>query len=141
LLVVKRWPLGGREVGSKSDILLPFRSASTISIWQLWCECALHGSNILNCAALRSAFCLASPSSNCFASLARASACSSRWSAVKNATFFLLRMPGLISVSTNCCQTNRAVRIATGWMQLAFDGCGRILCSAASSARTRVARA
>jgi hypothetical protein len=61
---------------------------------------------ILNCAALRSACCLASPSGNCFASLARASACSSRWSAVKNATLFLLRMPGLISVSKNSCQNH-----------------------------------
>ena len=41
---MKRWPFGGREVGSKSDILLSLRSASTISIWQSWCECALHGS-------------------------------------------------------------------------------------------------
>jgi hypothetical protein len=48
---------------------------------------------ILDGAALRSSFCLASPSGNCVASLARASACSSKWSAVKNATLFLLRMP------------------------------------------------
>jgi len=76
----------------------------------------------LNCAALRSAFCLASPSGNCFASLARASACSSKCSAVKNMTLFLLRMPGLIFVSTNCHLTKREGRIATGRIQLAFDG-------------------
>ena len=33
-LVVKKWPLGGREVGSKSDILLPSRSASTDTGWR-----------------------------------------------------------------------------------------------------------
>jgi hypothetical protein len=54
---------------------------------------------------------------------------------------FLLRMPGLISVSTKCYQTNREVRIATGRIQLAFDGCGRSVCSAASNARTPVAKA
>jgi hypothetical protein len=44
-----------------------------------------------NCAAVRIAFCLASRSGNCSASLARLSGCSSNWSAVKNTTFFLLR--------------------------------------------------
>jgi hypothetical protein len=73
--------------------------------------------------------------------VARASACSSRWSAVKNTTLFFCRMPGLILVSTDCSRTNREVRIATGWIQLAFDGYGRSLCSAASSARAQVAKA
>jgi hypothetical protein len=96
----------------------------------------------LNCAAPRSASCFASPSGNCFASLAAASACSSNWSAVKNVTFFLLRLSdGLISVTPILSQTNRAVRFAMGWIQLAFVGCGRMVCSAASNARTPVAKA
>jgi hypothetical protein len=124
------------------------RHSATFPIRAYYFDLAVCGVSVrfmeaytLNCAALRSAFCLASPSGNIFASLARASACSSRWSAVKNTTFFLLPMPDLISVSTNCYQTNRDVRIASGWIQLAFDRCGRSLCSAASDARIPVAKA
>ena len=95
---------------------------------------------ILNCAALRSAFCLASPSGNCFASLARASACSSRRSAVKNTTFVLLRFLGIMSVSLTFFPTNRAVRIAMEQIQFAFDRRGRSFCSAASNARAQVAK-
>jgi hypothetical protein len=47
----------------------------------------------------------------------------------------------IISVSTDCYQANRQVRIATGRIQLAFDRCGRSVCTAAFNARTPVAKA
>ena len=128
-----------RHSGPKSGILQLPRSYFDLTV--CGANARFMEAYTLNCAALRSAFCLASPSGNCFASLARASARSSRWSAVKNATLFLLRMPDLMSVSTNCHRTNRGVRRATCGMPLAFAGCGRILCSAASNARTPVAKA
>jgi hypothetical protein len=46
--------------------------------------------------------------------------CSSKRSAVKNTNFFLLRMPGLMSVSTNCYQPNREGRLTTGLIQVAL---------------------
>jgi hypothetical protein len=140
LPVVKRWPLRGREVGSKSDILL--------SIHVYYFDLAVCGVSArfmeaytLNCAGLRSAFFLASPSGNCFAALVRAHRLLFQMVRRQKATLFFCRIPRLISMSTNRHQTSRGVRIETSWFQLACHGCGRSVCSAASNARTPVVKA
>jgi hypothetical protein len=68
--------------------------------------------NTLSRAARESAARLSSPSSSWFAWLAAASARLSSWSAVKNTTFFPLRLPDIISVSPGCLSGHRIREIA-----------------------------